>query len=157
MPLGLGLDLKIGMAWDRIRLNTTYMLPLNFNRLLNLPWRIFINIIKIFKKFKIFEYHWFQNFGKIVDLRKQVFLNVEKISECSRFINKYVMQSWLNKNYNLWSPGFVKWGKNNSGVLVIGINKLNGLLISDLSKKKHLKKDVKECPEWRGRHPNPRL
>ena len=28
-----------------------------------------------------------------IDFRKQVFLSAEKVSECSPFVNKYVMQS----------------------------------------------------------------
>ena len=55
------------------------------------------NIIEIFNKFKIFEYHRIQNFSNNVDLRKQDFLSQEKISHRSHFVNKDVSQSWFNK------------------------------------------------------------
>ena len=49
-----------------------------------------VNIpLKIFNKLKIFEYHQIQNFSNNIDLRKQVFLSAEKISE--RFVNKDVI------------------------------------------------------------------
>ena len=51
------------------------------------------NIIEIFMKFKIFEYYQFQNFSNIINLRKQVFLSAEKISERSHFVNKDFIQS----------------------------------------------------------------
>ena len=51
------------------------------------------NIIEIFNKFKIFEYHRIQNFSNNVDLRKQDFLSQEKISHRSHFVNKDVSQS----------------------------------------------------------------
>ena len=48
----------------------------------------FFNIIEIFNKLKIFENHRIQNFSDNIDLRKQVFLSAEKISERSGFVNK---------------------------------------------------------------------
>ena len=56
---------------------------------------LLLNTIKIFNKFKIFQYHQIGNFSYNIDLRKQVFLSAEKITEPSRFVNKYVMQSWF--------------------------------------------------------------
>ena len=44
------------------------------------------NVIEIFMKFKIFEYHQFQNFSNVIDLRKQVLLNAENISERNSLI-----------------------------------------------------------------------
>ena len=38
-----------------------------------------LNIIELFKKFKIVEYHRFQNFSNNINLRKQVFLSGEKL------------------------------------------------------------------------------
>ena len=61
----------------------------------------------MFKKLKIFEYHWNQNFSNNIDLRKQVFLSEEKISERLRFVNKDVMQSWFISHpitHHLWTP-----------------------------------------------------
>ena len=74
------------------------------------------NIIEIFKKFKIFEYHQFQNFSNIIDIRKQVFLSVDKMSECPlckqrhhannnyKFILKYSI--WLKLICDPNSPKF---------------------------------------------------
>ena len=62
---------------------------------------LLFNIIKIFHKFKIFEYHQIQNFINNMDLRKQVFLSVEKISELSGPVNKDFMQSWFNNTISL--------------------------------------------------------
>ena len=58
---------------------------------------ISFNIIEIFQKCKIFEYHWIQKFSNNADLRKQDFLSLEKISYHFRFVNKDVLQSWFNK------------------------------------------------------------
>ena len=44
------------------------------------------NIIKIFKNFKIYDYHRIWNFTSNIDLRKQNFLSKEKISDHSRFL-----------------------------------------------------------------------
>ena len=52
-------------------------------------------MIEILNKLKIFEYNRIQNFSNNIDLRKQVFLSSEKISERSCFVNKDVMQSFF--------------------------------------------------------------
>ena len=54
---------------------------------------LLFNIIVIFRKFKVFEYQGIQKFSKNADLRKQNFLSEEKISHCSRFVNKDILQS----------------------------------------------------------------
>ena len=54
---------------------------------------LLLNIIEIFIKFKIFEYQRIQKFSNNIDLRKQVFLSAEKVSEPSRFVNKDISQS----------------------------------------------------------------
>ena len=60
---------------------------------LNNTW---INIIKLlFSFFFPFEDHRIGKFSNNIDLRKLDFLSEEKISECSSFVNKDVMQSWL--------------------------------------------------------------
>ena len=51
------------------------------------------NIIEILNKFKIFKYHQIKKFINIVDLRKLDFLNAEKISKRSGFVNKDVVLS----------------------------------------------------------------
>ena len=61
--------------------------------------------LKILNKFKIFEDHRIWKFSNIIDLKKLDFLSEEKISEHSRFVNKYVLQSWINNN-NLM---IIKW------------------------------------------------
>ena len=43
------------------------------------------------KKIKIFQYHRIAKFSN--NLRKLDFLSVEKISKCSRFVNKDISQS----------------------------------------------------------------
>ena len=60
-------------------------------------------IIEILNQFKIFEDHRIGKFSIIIDLKKLDFLSEEEISEHSRFVNKYVMQSLIiiylvNKN-----------------------------------------------------------
>ena len=47
------------------------------------------NIIEILNKFKIFQDHRIRKFSINIDLRKVDFLSAEKISERSRFVNKY--------------------------------------------------------------------
>ena len=54
---------------------------------------LLLNMIEIFIKFKIFEYQRIQKFSNNIDLRKQVFLSAEKVSEPSRFVNKDISQS----------------------------------------------------------------
>ena len=52
-------------------------------------WVILLfNIIEIFHKLKIFEYHWIQKFTNNADLKKQDFLSEEKVSDRSCFVNK---------------------------------------------------------------------
>ena len=51
------------------------------------------NIIEILNKFKIFQYHQIRKFSNIIDLRKVDFLSAEKISDCSRFVNKDISKS----------------------------------------------------------------
>ena len=62
------------------------------------------NIIEILNKYKIFEYHQFQNFSNIIDLRKLDFLSGEKISEHYSFVNKDIMQSWFKKLISMIVP-----------------------------------------------------
>ena len=45
-------------------------------------------IIETLHKFKIFKYHRIGKFSNFINLRKLAFLSEEKISECSRFVNK---------------------------------------------------------------------
>ena len=51
------------------------------------------NIDKICHSFKKLEYHRIGNFIYKIDFRKPDFLSEEKINECSRFVNKDVLQS----------------------------------------------------------------
>ena len=44
------------------------------------------NIVEIFNKLKIFEYHQIGNFINNIELRKLDILSEEKISECSCFV-----------------------------------------------------------------------
>ena len=50
------------------------------------------SIIKILNKFKIFQDR-IRKFSNNIDLRKLDFLSQEKISECSRFVNKDILRS----------------------------------------------------------------
>ena len=61
-------------------------------------WIIHIfNIIIILNTLKIFEDHGIRKFINIINFRKLDFLSAEKISEPSRLVNKYIMQSWFKK------------------------------------------------------------
>ena len=56
----------------------------------------FLNIIEllfIISYFFQFEDHQIGNLSNNIDFRKLDFLSEEKISQCSRFVNKDVMQS----------------------------------------------------------------
>ena len=70
-------------------------------------WIILLfNIVKIFNKFKKFENLkiWKfvnQKFTNNLNLRKQEFLSVEKISVCICFVNKDVLLIWLNNCLDL--------------------------------------------------------
>ena len=48
---------------------------------------LLFNIIEIFNKFQIIEYHQIQKCTSNADLRKQDFLSEEKISHRSGFVN----------------------------------------------------------------------
>ena len=74
-----------------------------------IPISISLNYNFYYLIFFQFKEHRIRKFSNDIDMWKLDFLREEKISECSSFVNKDVMQSWFNKSCFLKSMLLIKF------------------------------------------------